>query len=103
MIEHIVLFRFKPETKPEVLTAILKELRALKSLVPSVADLSAGQNFCDRSQGFEYGLVVRFFDRQGLDAYQVHPEHQRVVREWIRPNLEQIIAVDYEIAGPTTP
>ncbi len=97
MIEHIVIFRFKADTKPEVLETIIRELRALKSLVPSVADLTAGHNFCDRSQGFEQGLVVRFHDRAGLDAYQVHPEHQRVVKDWVRPHLEQLIAVDYEI------
>ncbi len=99
MIEHIVLFRFKSDTKPELLHEIIQELRALKTKVPSVLDLTAGHNFCERSQGFEHALVVRFADKHGLDAYQVHPEHQRVVKDWIRPNLDQLIAVDYEIEG----
>jgi hypothetical protein len=95
MIEHIVLFRFKAGTQGESQERILLELRKLKGLVPSILDLSAGFNFSDRNQGYELGLVVRLQDQAGLDAYQVHPEHQRVVKEWIRPNLEQILALDY--------
>ncbi len=96
MIEHIVLFRFKAASQGAIQDRIVSELRALKGIVPSVVDLSVGYNFSERNQGYELGLVVRFRDRAGLDAYQIHPEHQRVAGEWIKPNLEQIIAVDYE-------
>lgn len=96
MIEHIVLFRFKTTLAPETKKKAIAELRTLEAMVPSILALSAGENFSDRSRGFEVGLVVRFRDRAGLDAYQVHPEHQRVVQEWIRPNVEEVLALDYE-------
>jgi hypothetical protein len=96
MLEHIVLFRFKPETTELTRQRIVDGLMALKGQVPSILDISAGPNFSDRNQGFEYGLVVRFADRQGLDSYQVHPAHQQVVQELIRPALADILAVDYE-------
>ncbi len=99
MIEHIVLFRFKPETSDATKTKIIQELLDLRSRIPSIRDISAGANFCDRSKGYDYGLVVRFADRQGLDEYQVHPDHQKVVVEWVRPNLAEILAVDYEFLG----
>lgn len=96
MLEHIVLFRFKPETTAYTKQKIVTDLMALKDKVPSILDISAGPNFSDRNQGFEYGLVVRFADRQGLDAYQVHPDHQSIVHELIRPAVADILAVDYE-------
>jgi hypothetical protein len=96
MLEHIVLFRWKPTTDEATQDRILKELAELKSLVPSILDISAGRNFSERSRGYTHGIVVRFQDRQSLDAYQVHPEHQRVVQDWVRPHLEEILAVDYE-------
>ncbi|MCX6128184.1 MAG: Dabb family protein, partial [Proteobacteria bacterium] len=46
--------------------------------------------------GYEYGLVIRFADRPSLDSYQVHPEHQRIVKDLIKPALADILAVDYE-------
>jgi hypothetical protein len=96
MIEHIVLFRFKSETSALTKQKIATELMALKGKVPSILDISAGPNFADRNQGYEYGLVVRFADRQGLESYQVHPDHQKIVHELIRPELADILAVDYE-------
>lgn len=96
MIEHIVLFRFKPETSQETKVSIQREIKALRSLIPGILDLSMGPNFCERSQGYEYGLVIRFADRPSLDSYQVHPEHQRIVKDLIKPALADILAVDYE-------
>lgn len=96
MIEHIVLFRFKDEISAAAKKTIADELLALKSKIPTIKDISMGPNFADRNKGYEYGLVVRFEDRQGLDSYQVHPEHQRVVHEFVRPALADILALDYE-------
>lgn len=98
MIEHIVLFRFKDEITDSTKATIVKELLSLKDKVPSIQSITAGKNFTDRSKGFEYGLVVRFENRLGLDDYQVHPEHQRVIHEFIRPALADILAVDYEVS-----
>ncbi len=98
MIEHIVLFRFKDEITDSTKQTIVQELLKLKDKVPSILSITAGKNFTDRSKGFEYGLVVRFEDRQGLDAYQVHPDHQKVIHELIRPALADILAVDYEVS-----
>ena len=96
MLEHIVLFRWKPSTDAPTQARIIRELLALKGLIPEIIDISGGANFSERSQGYTHGIVIRFRDRQSLDAYQIHPEHQRVVKEWVRPHLEEILAVDYE-------
>ncbi|MFY7929985.1 MAG: Dabb family protein [Oligoflexus sp.] len=96
MLEHIVLFRWKAATNPATEERIMQELLNLKGLIPEIIDISAGRNISERSRGYTHGIVVRFRDSQSLDAYQVHAEHQRVVKEWVRPHLEDILAVDYE-------
>jgi hypothetical protein len=97
MIEHIVLFKWKPETSPEQITEVINNLQALKGKIPGIIDLSCGENFCDRSQGFQHGLVVRFDSKISLENYGSHPSHQEVVQNFIKPILADIIAVDYEI------
>ena len=97
MIEHIVLFKWKNTATPEQIEAVLSGLKQLKSQIPSIVDLSCGENFSPRSQGFQHGLVVRFEDKAGLEAYQLHPAHQEVVQKLIKPILADIIAIDYEI------
>jgi hypothetical protein len=99
MIEHIVLLKVRPDAGQDRIDEMLHRLRGLKDEVPGILDLSCGANFCDRAKGYTHGLVVRFPDRAALDAYQVHPKHQAVVSEAIRPTVEtdSTLAVDYEI------
>jgi hypothetical protein len=97
MIEHIVLFRWTDDASQEAIDNVLTELRKLKSKIPGIADLSCGANFSDRAKGYTHGLVVRFNDRSALEAYGAHPEHQRVVQNFINPIRADVLAFDYEI------
>ncbi len=96
-IMHIVLFKWTEEAKPEAIHAAVQALRDLKDRVPGILEISCGANFCDRSQGFTHGLVVRFTDRAALDAYGPHPNHQHVVNNHISPIRADVLTVDYEI------
>ena len=97
MIEHMVLFQVKPETPAAAVDAMLDGLRGLKATSPKIVELTCGANFSARSQGFSHGLLVRFESRADLEAYAVDPEHQRVVAERIRPIVESVLVVDYEV------
>lgn len=94
MFEHIVLFKPKATTTTEQEDELIRQLLELRSQIPEIVDISAGRTITDRSKGFTLGLVVRFRDAAGLDAYQPHPAHQRVVA-FVREIIDDIIAVDY--------
>jgi hypothetical protein len=96
MVEHIVLFKFKPDATAEQRRAVVEGLQGMRETVPGIVDLSCGENFSERSQGYQIGLVVRFRDRQGLETYLPHPNHRSVVEERVRPIVESVIVVDYE-------
>ena len=74
-----------------------KELRALKTKIPGILELTCGVNFTDRAKGFTHGIVVRFENQAALDTYLPHPEHQRVVVEFFNPIRADALAMDYEI------
>jgi len=97
MIEHLVLFRWTVEATAEAVSRVMDELRALKGRIPGVQDLTCGENFSTRSQGFTHALVVRLENRAALEAYGPHPAHQRVVQEFINPIRADVLALDYEI------
>ena len=59
-IAHIVLFRWKEGTSPEAIATVLEELRGLKTQISGIVDLTCGEGFSERSQGFTHGLFVRF-------------------------------------------
>ena len=97
MIEHIVLFRWKPEATDAQVAAAVKGLQGLKGRVPGILDLACGADFSDRAQGYTHGLVVRFPDRAALDAYGPHPAHQTVVQTQIKPIVADVLAFDFEV------
>jgi hypothetical protein len=96
MIEHIVLFRWTDQASQEAKDKVMTELRNLKNKIPGIVDLTCGANFSDRAKGYTHGLLVRFTDRAALNAYGPHPEHQRVVQNFINPIRADVLALDYE-------
>jgi hypothetical protein len=97
MIEHVVLFKPKPEATQEQREALRDGLLALREKVPGIVAASCGFNFSDRAQGHDIGFVVRFVDRAALAAYLPHPEHQKVVQECWRPIADSALVVDFEV------
>lgn len=96
MIEHLVLFKWKDEASPTAIAEVMESLKGLSGKIPDIIQLSCGENFSARSQGFHHGLVVRFSNRDALATYMSHPLHQEVVHNSIKPILQDILAVDYE-------
>ncbi|MFZ8933399.1 MAG: Dabb family protein [Bacteriovoracaceae bacterium] len=92
MIDHLVLLKIKDTN---AIATIVNELKQLQSKISEIKSLSVGENFCDRNKGFQVGLRVTFDSQEDLDKYQIHPEHQRVLNNFIKPHLEDVIAVDY--------
>jgi hypothetical protein len=97
VVEHVVLFRWKAGAAPEAIAHVIEGLRGLRNEIPGIVDLSCGENFSERSEGFHCGLVVRFADRAALDAYGPHPAHQAVVQERLLPIRDAVVVVDYEL------
>jgi hypothetical protein len=97
VIEHIVVFKWKAEASQDDINSAIAGLRGLKAAVPGIVDLTVGENFSSRNQGFHCGLVVRFVDRDALESYVPHLSHQSVVQNLLNPIREESIVIDYEI------
>lgn len=96
VVEHIVCFKLKPEATPEQEQKLIDLLQGLKTQVPTVIDLTAGKTFVPkRGAGYTVGLVARFNDKAGLEAYGPHPAHQALIG-YINEVCESVMAVDYE-------
>ena len=97
MVEHLVLFKWNEDASKEAIQSAIDGLLSLRHKIPGIVDMSCGMNFSDRAKGFHSGLVVRFQNREALEAYIPHPEHQSVVQTLLAPIRADVLAVDYEI------
>ena len=97
MIEHLVLFKFKDNTEKHCKIDMLNKLNELKSHISEIKEISCGENFTNRSQGYGFGLRVLFESEEDLESYLVHPAHVRVVDEVIKPIITDLLVLDYKI------
>ena len=95
MVDHLVLFAVKGDASSEDVEDLLSSLRALRSSITNVMDLSVGKDFSGRAKGYTHGLFVRFRTSDDLRAYLNHPEHQAVVEKLDALTTGRLV-VDYD-------
>ncbi|KAJ8568761.1 hypothetical protein K7X08_030983 [Anisodus acutangulus] len=95
MIEHVVLFKAKPNSEPSKLDAMVNNLNSLTCL-NQVVHLSSGPLIRDRSSfSFTHMLHSRYKSKSDLADYSAHPSHVSVVKEYVLPMVDDIMAVDW--------
>ncbi|GAB4183549.1 MAG: Dabb family protein [Calditrichia bacterium] len=100
MIKHIVMWKMKKELagneKNAALSLMKSQLEGLKEDIPLIRFLEVGLNFNKSDAAYDIVLVTDFQSKEDLNAYQVHPAHQKVV-EFVRSVTEKRVVVDYEV------
>lgn len=70
-------------------------LENLLETVPTLKSMEVGSNFADETRAMDLSIITTFDNKEGLQAYAVHPEHVKVV-EFIKSVVEYSKVVDYE-------
>ncbi|WOE69554.1 Dabb family protein [Hydrogenimonas thermophila] len=95
MVVHIVMFRFKDENKADNIEKVKLMLEALPQKIESLKSMEVGVNFLHSERSMDLVLTSTFDDKDGLEAYRVHPAHQEVV-SFIKEVTIESRVVDYE-------
>ncbi len=95
MVVHIVMFRFKETGKEENIEKTKEMLEALPEKIDTLRSMEVGVDFLHSERSMDLVLTSTFDDREGLDAYRVHPAHQEVVAFIKKVTVESRV-VDYE-------
>lgn len=94
MLIHIVCWKYKPETTPEQRAEHIAKLKNLPSVIPNIASFNVGADVLHLERSFDTGLTSTFADRDALDAYTLHPEHQEVANLG-KQIAERVVSVDF--------
>lgn len=95
-VQHIVLFKFKPETTPEKVNEIMAAFEALPSKIKEIKGFKWGTNNSpeNHAHGLTHAFILTFDSEKDRDAYLPHPAHAafgKVVGPW----LDQVTVVDF--------
>ena len=100
MIKHIVVWTLKDEalgaSKAENLVRVKQEIEALRETVPGIHYLEVGCDIGAVEGSCDIAIYSEFETREALDAYQAHPEHEKV-KALLAEVRDLRAAIDYEI------
>ena len=100
MVKHIIIWTLKDtfsiEEKKNIKRAAKENLEALVEKIDGLIDLKVEINFLPTSNG-EMMLDSTFENFDALKGYAIHPAHQAVANEFVRPYTSARSCVDFEI------
>lgn len=95
MLTHIVIWKYRDDVAKDLREEHVNLLRGLAKTIAVIESLDVGSDVLKLPRSYDTGLVAIFKDRDALDAYTIHPEHQKVV-EFGRVLTQNIASVDFE-------
>jgi hypothetical protein len=87
MLHHVVTFDLKPDAPAGLVDQIGAALNSLAATLPEVRSLAVGADLGLREGNAGFGVAATFDDVDAFKVYADHPEHVRVVKELIGPNI----------------
>ena len=101
MIKHIVMWKLKEfaegRTKRENAELLKAKLEQLRNVIPEIGFIEAGVNFNESDAAFDVVLVSEFDSKAALQKYQAHPEHQKLISDFLNQVRLEKRVVDYEV------
>lgn len=99
MIRHIVTWKLKaeePQAKAESASIIKAELEALVPVIDELIALDVHANSAYFDVNWDVVLIADYESVAALDAYQVHPAHQKAAAI-VREHVAGRASVDFEV------
>jgi len=87
--------KFKDQERQNTLLELKRRLEELPALIESIKFFRVGLNFTDLPTAFDLVIDSDFDSKEGLTAYSVHPDHQKVV-SYLRGLDAEKVVVDYQ-------
>lgn len=97
-VHHVVIVWLK-EHGSEAARQRYIEISRTQAKLPMVmryqigSAVPGGREVVDNS--YDIAIVASFENREALDAYLQHPEHQRVINEGLKPLVDRFVVYDF--------
>lgn len=97
MIMHLVTFTWRPETTNDDVVAVIEGLTSLPEQIPELVSYNFGPDLGLHEGNADFAVAAVVESPEALLAYVDHPEHVRILNEFIRPLIATRQAVQIEV------
>lgn len=96
LLQHVVLFKFKADAKPEDVKKVELAFKALKNQIKEIKAFEWGTNNSPENlnDGFTHCFLVSFASEKDREIYLPHPKHKEFV-SFIGPYIDKALVIDY--------
>jgi hypothetical protein len=95
MVKHVVFMKFKAGVGDTEIRDLERGLAALPPVIVEIQEYAFGRDVVRSDRSYDFALVSAFADLDALKRYQVHPNHQEVVKKVVAL-CDSILAVDFQ-------
>ncbi|MDW3219606.1 MAG: Dabb family protein [Acidimicrobiales bacterium] len=96
MIRHTVLIACDGAATDAV-DRIVDELRALPPLIPEIKGYTVGRNLGLDGSTADVAVIADFASVEDYAIYSAHPEHVRVVTDFVKPVATGLTRAQFEL------
>jgi len=93
MLTHIVFFKLK-DGSAESVERTAQVLRNMEGQIEELKSIEVGVDVLHSDRSYDIALITKFESMEALNAYQIHPVHQKVI-EHMSQVREASVAVDF--------
>ena len=94
MLTHIVCWKYKSDTTEHEIETHVSKLKNLPGVISDILSFNVGRDILHLDRSFDTGLVATYPNREALDAYTIHPDHQEVAAMG-KQIAEKVVSVDF--------
>lgn len=97
MIERYIYVRLHEEYAAER-AAIAEHTRAVLATLPGVVQYAVGTPADTHSEkAWDLSLAIRFSSVEDIEAFRAHPDHKRLVDEFLKPRMHVVKAWNFQL------
>jgi len=95
MLNHIVMIKFKKGVTQESIKELEAMMEDLPNKIVEIHSYEFGPDILHSERSYDFALVSLFANTESLQRYQVHPEHQTLLKKMV-PLCDHICTVDFQ-------
>ena len=100
-VSHVVLVWLKHKGDASERAQVIEAAKGFRGRIPGMLAMSIGEPLPSTrpvvDSSFDVGLVIRFENKEALDAYEKNPIHLKAVREVLAPLAAKLVVHDWTV------